>query len=113
MTTPRNLPALLATGRDLLDHFDGPSLSIHWKEHDVYDGGTPAPDTCDHCYVAPMLVEIHEAWQSGSNETCEILWGLSDGYGEPGYEPEQGYDWSGIRDSTPAAVHEMWQAIHA
>lgn len=35
------------------------------------------------------------------------IWAESDGYGERGFIPAQGYDWSGIRDSSPAAVSRM------
>lgn len=37
------------------------------------------------------------------------LWKLQDGYGSVGYVPVQGYDWSGIRDSSPAALLAMFQ----
>ncbi len=47
--------------------------------------------------VAPDLVDmiIRECWE------------LQDGYGEPGFTPPQGYDWSGVRDSTG----EAWRAM--
>lgn len=38
----------------------------------------------------------------------DAIWDLSDGYGEPGFIPEQGYDWSGIRDSSIEAVEAMY-----
>ena len=41
------------------------------------------------------------------NDIRERIWQLSDGYGEPGYVPVQGHDWSGIRDSSPEAVAAM------
>lgn len=43
----------------------------------------------------------------------DACWNLQDGYGVPGYEPLQGWDWSGIRDSTPEAFHLMAEAIRA
>jgi hypothetical protein len=60
-----------------------------------------------------MLKAIHEAWMdvNASTETLVALWAESDGYGEQGYIPEQGYDWSGIRDSTPDAVRAMWRVL--
>jgi hypothetical protein len=60
-----------------------------------------------------MLKAIHEAWMdvNASTETLVALWAESDGYGEQGYVPEQGYDWSGIRDSTPDAVRAMWRVL--
>lgn len=36
------------------------------------------------------------------------VWAKSDGYGEPGEVPVQGYDWSGIRDSSIEAVEAMY-----
>jgi hypothetical protein len=39
------------------------------------------------------------------------VYDLSDGYGEPGYIPVQGYDWSGIRDSSPAAIDAMYEFV--
>ena len=58
-----------------------------------------------------MMKEIHHVWtHSLNNDELRELWAWSDGYGTPGYVPPQGYDWSGIRDSTPAAVEEMYAA---
>lgn len=37
------------------------------------------------------------------NEILNKTWALQDGYGEPGFEPPQGWDWSGIRDSSDDA----------
>jgi predicted xylose isomerase-like sugar epimerase len=51
---------------------------------------------------------LYKAWQEGTNEFCEALWDLQDGYGIAGYVPPQGYDWSGIRDSSDAAVEAMY-----
>lgn len=101
---------MLHTDRPLIDRFDAPSLREHWQHSPA--GENPHPDTCDYCLTGPMLEEIHAVWSSGNDAACEVIWALSDGYGEPGYVPEQGYDWSGIRDSTPAAMRAMWEAIH-
>lgn len=38
-------------------------------------------------------------------------WALQDGYGQPGYTPAQGWDWSGIRDSSPEAKARMISAV--
>jgi len=35
------------------------------------------------------------------------VYARQDGYGSKGYVPAQGYDWSGIRDSSPEAKAEM------
>lgn len=70
----------------------------------VMDGRCPTHKT--------MMIEIHHAWQT-SDTAFEIIWSLQDGYGIPGFMPEQGYDWSGVRDSSTAAVEAMYKAIHA
>lgn len=44
---------------------------------------------------------------SGVNWADNKIWKLSDGYGKKGYIPVQGYDWSGIRDSSNEAIWEM------
>lgn len=110
MTPPRDIRSYLATGRNLLDHWSEPDVLHHMRDHDEHMGGTPDPERCDYCYVRPMLVEIHEAYFSGA---AEILYTMQDGYGIVGFVPEQGLDWSGVRDSTPATIERMWQAIHA
>jgi hypothetical protein len=35
------------------------------------------------------------------------IWGLTDAYGDKGYIPSQGYDWSGIRHSSLEAIWKM------
>jgi hypothetical protein len=42
-----------------------------------------------------------------SEDAFNRIWDMQDGYGEPGYTPTQGYDWSGIRDSTVATRDQM------
>lgn len=44
---------------------------------------------------------------SGVNWADNKIWKLSDGYGNKGYIPIQGYDWSGIRYSSKDAIWEM------
>lgn len=59
-----------------------------------------------------MMKDIAAVYK-GPDATEAILLAIyaqSDGYGEVGYVPDQGYDWSGIRDSSPAAVERMWAA---
>lgn len=58
-----------------------------------------------------MMEAIHNAWQSGNNDLMLDIWARSDGYGEPGFVPPQGYDWSGIRDSSDAAVASMYAVV--
>lgn len=55
----------------------------------------------------PDLMKIRVAFHHGPARVWRQIWALSDGYGEPGYIPPQGYDWSGIRDSSPEAIKEM------
>lgn len=52
---------------------------------------------------------IRAAWENGTDGFLEALYDLSDGYGEPGYIPSQGYDWSGIRDSSDEAIDAMYE----
>lgn len=68
---------------------------------------------CPGCAARLLLPVIHNAWTTGDDATRAALWALQDGYGEPGYMPAQGYDWSGIRDSSPAAIARMAQAVAA
>lgn len=65
---------------------------------------------CPGCAIRPMLRAIHQAVYVEGRFLVET-WDLQDGYGEPGVEPPQGWDWSGIRDSSPAAMARMYQAI--
>lgn len=62
---------------------------------------------------AAMMKEIHAAWSTGNEWTCDVIWSLQDGYGDCGGTPIQGYDWSGIRDSSCASIEAMHAAIHA
>lgn len=43
-------------------------------------------------------------------DKAQIIWSLQDGYGVVGYTPEQGWDWSGIRDSSIEAIEAMFEA---
>jgi hypothetical protein len=42
-----------------------------------------------------------------SVDAAREIWAIQDGYGEAGFTPEQGWDWSGIRDSSPEALTDM------
>jgi len=55
---------------------------------------------CLFCWYGGPLPVISEKIMDEIN-TC--VWQIQDGYGEPGYIPVRGWDWSGIRDSTPEA----------
>jgi len=45
------------------------------------------------------------------NKIYEEVWKLQDGYGTPGFMPPQGWDWSGIRDSSAEAKDQMGNKI--
>lgn len=59
--------------------------------------------------ASEKLLKIRTAFYEGSNYIAKKLYDLQDGYGEQGFVPVQGYDWSGIRDSSPAAINAMVQ----
>jgi len=54
------------------------------------------------------LAALRFLWERGNAATLAELWSMQDGYGVPGFMPEQGYDWSGVRDSSDAAVDAMF-----
>lgn len=70
---------------------------------------------CAECETSVMVEEIAAVWQDPHtpNALLELIYDEQDGYGIVGYIPSQGYDWSGIRDSTPEAVRRMYALIHA
>jgi hypothetical protein len=53
------------------------------------------------------LLWIEMAMDRGGNTAVAAIWARQDGYGEPGYTPPQGFDWSGIRDSSDEATARM------
>lgn len=59
--------------------------------------------------AVPFESSLRMMWIDIASDTdaADDIWDLQDGYGEPGYTPEQGWDWSGIRDSTPEAKTRM------
>lgn len=60
---------------------------------------------------ARMMRAIRQVWDNADNRLCRRIWNKSDGYGAPGFVPPQGYDWSGIRDSSPQGVEAMFAAL--
>lgn len=58
-----------------------------------------------------MMEEIHAAVGEADDKFLNAIWSRQDGYGETGYVPPQGFDWSGIRDSTDGAVVQMYSFI--
>jgi len=80
-----------------------------WMAH--VDWHFQSPDlTCPGCVTAPLMREIRDrAWDGG--ERFDEVWACTDAYGEPGTIPHQGYDWSGIRDSSPGALRDMAEVL--
>lgn len=58
------------------------------------------------------LLWIRVACESGG-EADEAIWAQQDGYGRTGYTPPQGWDWSGIRDSSAGARAAMLATARA
>lgn len=57
-----------------------------------------------------MMNKIHQAvWVEG--KFLDETWALQDGYGFEGFTPSQGWDWSGIRDSSPMAIEKMFEVV--
>ena len=50
---------------------------------------------------------VKHVWNHGPSDARARIWQRQDGYGIPGHVPSQGYDWSGIRDSSDVAWAEM------
>jgi len=48
-----------------------------------------------------------------SNAIDKAAWALNDAYGEVGFVPCQGWDWSGIRDSSAGAKATMAATVRA
>lgn len=103
--------------------YDQWSGTPEWRtcllEHNRWRGGeepgagyfTGPGEDCPGCAARLLLPAIYDAWHAGDAQLRSTLWALQDGYGTAGLTPEQGYDWSGIRDSSPAAILRMAQAI--
>ena len=67
-----------------------------------------------------LVVIFNHGSRTPTNVSCSIqyeirraVWARQDGYGQAGYTPAQGWDWSGIRDSSQEACAEMARAIRA
>ena len=63
---------------------------------------------CLFCWYGDPLPVVPEKIQA---EISACVWAVQDGYGVPGYTPPQGWDWSGIRDSTQEAQDRMARVI--
>lgn len=55
-----------------------------------------------------MMDKLYAVWSGDDTDLFTRVWAESDGYGIPGEVPPQGYDWSGIRDSSTEAVEAMY-----
>ncbi|MGO8750607.1 MAG: hypothetical protein ACLQNE_32055 [Thermoguttaceae bacterium] len=53
----------------------------------------------------------HDLKPEVEEEVLVAVWEKQDGYGVPGFNPPQGWDFSGIRDSTPRAKRNMAKAV--
>lgn len=51
----------------------------------------------------PLSVISNTHWEDHK------IWSLTDAYGKKGLIPPQGYDWSGIRDSSVGQIWEMFR----
>lgn len=88
--------------------YDPDLLMAHFGHDD------PAPaGTCGYCDTAPLMKPLYDAYFGADKAARALIYALADGYGEPGTIPPQGYDWSGVRDSTPAARRRMAAALKA
>mgnify|MGYP001593109546 CR=1 FL=1 len=81
-------------------------------------GGAPNAEdwnlVCRYCSLGEQTEWNRQALPTAIvAEIDDAVWSLQDGYGMPGYDPPQGWDWSGIRDSSPEAVKNMADAIRA
>jgi hypothetical protein len=58
-----------------------------------------------------MIATVASVWRDPSTDRAMLsrIWSNTDAYGSPGSVPPQGYDWSGIRDSSPIAIRRMWE----
>ncbi len=61
----------------------------------------------DACHWGHKIASLNRLARA---ELYSIVWAESDGYGPKGYIPDQGYDWSGVRDSSDAAKKAMADA---
>lgn len=61
----------------------------------------------DWCRFRARIDLLRIDWACEFDAAADRIWDLQDGYGEPGFTPCQGWDWSGIRDSSPEAIAQM------
>lgn len=95
--------------KDTFPEYDAWMGTPEWREHLLYHDFQDVPG-CAGCAVGPLLKVVHEAVMLKGKFLAET-WALQDGYGFPGVTPPQGWDWSGIRDSSPAAIARMHSVV--
>ena len=62
----------------------------------------------DACHYAHEITSIDRV---DRNFLYQLVYLQNDGYGPRGFIPSQGYDWSGIRDSSPEAHRDMANVV--
>ena len=82
----------------------------------INDDLGPSPfsvdDTCRKIVHYYLMGEGAESMsQDALTYLLDETWKIQDGYGEPGFMPPQGWDWSGIRDSSDGAMRKMAATI--
>ena len=81
--------------------------NVHWDGPDHFHGQTSYDGRTWVNFSARVDLSWIDLAITRSVEAYERIWARQDAYGEPGYTPPQGYDWSGIRDSSDEAVEAM------
>ncbi len=87
-----------------------------WRDHLGNHGAPwhelmPKSEGCPSCVVGVFMGAIHDRYFNGDKLTRHMIWSLQDGYGTEGFVPSQGYDWSGVRDSSPAAIYRIAEIL--
>ena len=100
MNTKIDLPEYSAWWRD-------PMSREHINNHGRPFSENGTVEGCPACAVRPFMEGIYDAYHNGTDEQFYEIYARSDGYGIEGLVPEQGYDWSGVRDSSPAAIYRI------
>jgi hypothetical protein len=85
----------------------------HLDNHGQPHSTIVCQEGCPHCAASLLLPAIHDAYFNGTAEQKAAIYALQDGYGEVGYVPEQGYDWSGVRDSSYEAIQAMYALVRS
>lgn len=104
---------LTNTERRILDILKEKEIWTEWevkrnseREFDIHIDGKRNIGKVGECSYGfsswmPLAIIYNINWADSK------IWKLSNGYGEKGYIPCQGYDWSGIRDSSEDAIWQM------